>query len=105
MMRIALVIVLAVLSESPAFAQQDAGRAPLTLQELEQLALHNNPATTAAAAAVAAARARTAQASAWSNPTIGYSGAELTNGPDVRGQHGFFVEQTIPLGGKLRLSR
>jgi cobalt-zinc-cadmium efflux system outer membrane protein len=105
MMRIALVIVLAVLTESPAFAQNDAGREPLTLQELEQLALQNNPATTAAAAAVDAARARTAQAGAWSNPTIGYSGAELTNGPDVRGQHGFFVEQTIPLGGKLRLSR
>jgi outer membrane protein, heavy metal efflux system len=94
-----------VLTESPAFAQKDAGRAPLTLQELEQQALQNNPATTAATAAVDAARARTAQAGAWSNPTIGYSGAELTNGPDVRGQHGFFVEQTIPLGGKLRLSR
>ena len=105
MMRIALVIVLAVLTESPAFAQQDARRAPVTLQELEQLALQNNPATTAAAASVDAARARTAQAGAWPNPTIGYSGAELTGGPDVRGQHGFFVEQTIPLGGKLHLSR
>ena len=105
MMRIALVIVLAVLAEPPAFAQKDAGRAPVTLQELEQLALQNNPATTAAAASVDAARARTAQAGAWPNPTIGYSGAELTGGPDVRGQHGFFVEQTIPLGGKLHLSR
>ena len=76
----------------------------MTLQELEQLALQNNPATTAAAAAVDAARAQTAQAGAWPNPMIGYTGAELTGGPDVRGQHGFFVEQTIPLGGKLRLS-
>ena len=36
---------------------------------------------------------------------IGYSGAELTSNRDPRGEHGVFVEQTIPLGGKLRLSR
>ncbi len=37
---------------------------------------------------------------------IGYSGEEIKPGDlDVRGDHGFFVEQTIPLGGKLRLSR
>jgi cobalt-zinc-cadmium efflux system outer membrane protein len=105
-MRTAIVIVLTVLAASPSVRAQPASRvAPLTLQELEQLALANNPVKTAASAAVDAARARATQASAWPNPTVGYSGAELTGGPDVRGAHGFFVEQTIPLGGKLRLSR
>ena len=79
---------------------------PISLQELEQLALQNNPTTTAAAAGIEAARGRTRQAGAWPNPVIGYSGEEIKTGDlDKRGEHGFFVEQTIPLGGKLRLSR
>ena len=52
-----------------------------------------------------AARGRAQQAGAWPNPVIGYSGEELTANRDPRGEHGVFVEQTIPLGGKLRLSR
>jgi outer membrane protein, heavy metal efflux system len=37
---------------------------------------------------------------------IGYSGEEIKTGNlDRRGSHGFFAEQTVPLGGKLRLSR
>jgi cobalt-zinc-cadmium efflux system outer membrane protein len=80
---------------------------PMTLQELEQLALQNNPTPTAAASAIDAARGRARQAGAWPNPVIGYSGEEITKRGDIdpRGEHGFFVEQTIPLGGKLRLSR
>jgi outer membrane protein, heavy metal efflux system len=98
-------VLLALLAASPVLAQSAQGRAPLSLQELEQLALQNNPTRTAATAVVEAARARSGQAGAWPNPIVGYSGAELTSGRDVRGEHGFFVEQTIPLGGKLRLSR
>jgi cobalt-zinc-cadmium efflux system outer membrane protein len=80
--------------------------APITLQELEQLALEHNPTATAAAAGIDAARGRTRQAGAFPNPVIGYSGEELKAGNlDPRGEHGFFVAQTIPLGGKLRLSR
>ena len=79
---------------------------PITLNELEQLALQNNPTATAAAAGIDAARERTRQAGAWPNPVIGYSGEEIKTGDlDTRGEHGFFVEQTIPLGGKLGLSR
>jgi cobalt-zinc-cadmium efflux system outer membrane protein len=79
---------------------------PMTLNELEQLALQNNPTAAAAAAGIEAARGRTRQAGAWPNPVIGYSGEEIKTGAlDTRGEHGFFVEQTIPLGGKLRLSR
>jgi cobalt-zinc-cadmium efflux system outer membrane protein len=88
-------------------AQTSQTTAPaITLQELEQLALQNNPTTTATAAGIEAARGRTRQAGAWPNPVIGYSGEEIKTGDlDKRGEHGFFVEQTIPLGGKLRLSR
>jgi cobalt-zinc-cadmium efflux system outer membrane protein len=83
-----------------------AASPPMTLQELEQLALQHNPTATAAAAGIDAARGRTRQAGAWPNPVIGYSGEEIkAGGLDRRGEHGFFVEQTIPLGGKLRLSR
>jgi outer membrane protein, heavy metal efflux system len=85
-----------------AAAQQAAGRQPLTLAELEQLALQNNPTAMAAQAAVDATRSLASQAGAWPNPVFGYSGSELG---EQRGQHGFFVDQTILLGGKLRLSR
>ena len=89
----------------PVLAQTTSTSPPITLSELEQLALQNNP-TASAAAAARSARGRTRQAGAWPNPVIGYSGEEIKAGArDVRGEHGFFVEQTVPLGGKLRLSR
>jgi cobalt-zinc-cadmium efflux system outer membrane protein len=102
MMAAALLLTLA---GSPALAQSTPASAPITLQELEQLALRNNPTTAAAAATVDAARGRLQQAGAWPNPIIGYSGEELASARDPRGAHGVFVAQTIPLGGKLRLSR
>jgi cobalt-zinc-cadmium efflux system outer membrane protein len=83
-----------------------AAAEPLTLAVLEQLALANNPTFRAAQAGIEAARGRARQAGAWPNPVMGYSGEELKAGDlDARGEHGFFVEQTIPLGGKLRLGR
>lgn len=105
MRSLTIVAVLALL-QHPAFAQTGAPLAPITLAELEQLALQNNPTATAAAAGIDAARGRARQAGAWPNPVIGYSGEEIKTGDlDRRGEHGFFVEQTVPLGGKLRLSR
>jgi cobalt-zinc-cadmium efflux system outer membrane protein len=90
----------------PAPAQTTSTTPPITLSELEQLALENNPTASAAAAGIDAARGRTRQAGAWPNPVIGYSGEEIKRGAlDTRGEHGFFMEQTVPLGGKLRLSR
>ena len=80
--------------------------ASLTLEELERRALDNNPTLAQARAAVDASRGRAKQAGLLPNPTIGYSGDEISSGPVIRGgEHGFFVEQTIPLGGKLGLSR
>jgi outer membrane protein, heavy metal efflux system len=96
-----------VLLAGPVQAQvQPPAPAPITLEQLEQLALQNNPTSTAATAGIDAARERTRQAGAFPNPVIGYSGGEITtNDVDPRGEHGFFVVQAIPLGGKLRLSQ
>lgn len=106
MTRLALLTVL-VLSAGLAQAQTPPSTGPaMTLEQLEQLAIQNNPTGTAAAAGIDATRGRTRQAGALPNPVIGYSGEEIKTGDlDRRGEHGFFVEQTIPLGGKLRLSR
>jgi cobalt-zinc-cadmium efflux system outer membrane protein len=106
MTRLAVFIAL-VLFTGPAQAQTPSTTATaITLEQLEQLALQNNPTGTAAAAGIDAARGRTRQAGALPNPVIGYSGEEIKTGDlDRRGEHGFFVEQTIPLGGKLRLSQ
>ena len=106
MTRLVLVTVLAILA-GPAQAQPVVPAAPaMTLEQLEQLALQNNPTGTAAAAGIDAARGRMRQAGALPNPVIGYSGQEITTGDlDPRGEHGFFVDQTVPLGGKLRLSQ
>jgi cobalt-zinc-cadmium efflux system outer membrane protein len=95
---------------SPVLAQPVTATSPnqaaLTLERLEGLALENNPTIRQAAAGVDASRARARQAGAWPNPVIGYTGEEISPGPVIRGgEHGFFVEQTIPLGGKLRLGR
>jgi outer membrane protein, heavy metal efflux system len=80
--------------------------APITLAELESLALESNPTVSAARADIDAARGRATQAAKWPNPIAGYSGDELwAAGPPERGKHGFFVEQTIPLGGRLGLGR
>ena len=106
MRALALFAVIALLAPITQAQTTSTTAPPITLQELEQLALQNNPTATAAAAGIDAARGRTRQAGAWPNPVIGYSGEEIKTGDlDKRGEHGFFVEQTIPLGGKLRLSR
>lgn len=79
---------------------------PLTLSQLEQMALANNPTVQQAQAGVEAARGRARQAGAWPNPLIGYSGEEIAPGEIIqRGAHGPFMQQTIVLGRKLRLSR
>ena len=89
-------------------AQQPAspGRAGVTLAELEKLALESNPTMRAAQARIDAARGRARQAGAWPNPTVGVSIEEQPfRETDPHGSTGIFAEQTILLGGKLRLGR
>jgi cobalt-zinc-cadmium efflux system outer membrane protein len=78
----------------------------ITLAEVERMALERNPTLQSAAARLRASRARTDQAGAWPNPMVGFSAEEVGGRDgDPRGEFGFFVEQLIPLGGKLRLSQ
>ncbi|MFQ5926311.1 MAG: TolC family protein [Terriglobia bacterium] len=84
---------------------QDA-QSKMTLADLEQMALQHNPTLTQAAARIRAARGRKTQAGLYPNPSVGYTADEVSTGPIIRGgEHGFFVEQEIVTGGKLRLSR
>lgn len=77
----------------------------LTMEELEQMALQNNPTLAQAAAEIRAATGRKLQAGLYPNPTVGYLGEEIRGGFARGGQQGFFLGQEIVLGGKLRLSR
>jgi len=80
----------------------------LRLEELEQMALKNNPTLAQAEAAIQAAEGRRKQAGLWPNPIVGYEGEGLAFNPDVRtnrlGQY-VFVEQNILTGGKLGKSK
>jgi cobalt-zinc-cadmium efflux system outer membrane protein len=78
----------------------------LTLEELERMALAANPTLAQAAASVTAAEGRRRQAGAFPNPVVGYFGEGLAfRALGENSEHGLFVEQTIPLGGKLGKAR
>lgn len=75
-----------------------------TVEELEQIALANNPTLSQATAAVAKARGIRKQVGLYPNPTIGYFGNEI--GDDgTAGKQGGYVSQTVVTGGKLGLSQ
>lgn len=78
---------------------------PKKLGEFEQVALKNNPTLKQAQAVSAESSALARQAGLWPNPTIGYEGAEIRGGSFHGGEQGGFVQQTVVLGGKLRLRR
>ena len=85
---------------------QTAPESPLTLEELERIALEKNPTLTQATSEVDAARGRAKQAGLLPKLVLGYEAEEWAfRSGTGRGKQGVFVEQTIPLGGKLSLSR
>ena len=96
-----------VMQIAPAGAQTTpSGQTKITLEQLEQMALANNPTLAQASAEIRAAQGRKRQAGLYPNPTIGYTGEQIATGPSRRGgEQGFFVRQDVVLGGKLRLSR
>jgi cobalt-zinc-cadmium efflux system outer membrane protein len=75
---------------------------PLTLADLQRLALANSPLIRQAAADVQANRGALIKAGAYPNPTMGYEEdtAFTTGGP---GYQGGFIDQVIKTGGKLKL--
>ena len=85
--------------------QKGSSEQGMTLDELQQIALANNPTLGQAKAGVRAAQGLTRQAGLWPNPTVGYVGEEIRGGSFGGGQQGVFVQQDVILGGKLGLNR
>jgi cobalt-zinc-cadmium efflux system outer membrane protein len=77
---------------------------PLTLADLQRLALLTSPQIKQAQAAVDAARGAAYQAGLWPNPNMGFEVDTFgtTGGP---GYPGAFVDQLIKTAGKLQLAR
>src|SRR6266851_3017450 len=76
-----------------------------TLEELQQMALQNNPTFAQSAANIKAAEGRKKQSGLYPNPTVGYQGEQIRGGSFHGGEQGFFLQQDIVLGGKLGLNR
>lgn len=74
----------------------------MRLEELEAMAVQRNPTLAQAEAAVRAAEGRRRQAGLFPNPVAGYFLEEFAfRSPGETAEQGAFIEQTIPLGGKL----
>lgn len=76
----------------------------LTLLDLEDMALQNNPAVAQAAAQVRAARGHWVQVGLPPNFELGYSGQQLGSGGQAE-QQGVFIGQELITGKKLKLNR
>jgi outer membrane protein, heavy metal efflux system len=77
----------------------------ITLEELQQMALQNNPTFAQSAANVQAAEGRKKQSGLYPNPTVGYQGEQIRGGSFHGGEQGFFIQQDIVLSGRLGLNR
>jgi cobalt-zinc-cadmium efflux system outer membrane protein len=77
----------------------------MTLEELQQLALQDNPTFGQSAANIQAAEGRKKQSGLYPNPTVGYQGEQIRGGSFHGGEQGFFVQQDIVLSGRLGLNR
>jgi cobalt-zinc-cadmium efflux system outer membrane protein len=86
--------------------QAAAAASALRLEDLERMALQGNPTVAQAEAAIRAAEGRRVQAGLLPNPVVGYAGEEFAfRAFSDKSEHLGFIEQTIPLGGKLSKSR
>jgi cobalt-zinc-cadmium efflux system outer membrane protein len=91
---------------SPSYAQTVASQPrTITLEELEHMALQDNPTFAQSTANIHAAEGRKKQSGLYPNPTIGYQGEQIRGGSFHGGEQGFFIQQDIVLGGKLGLNR
>ena len=86
-------------------SQGTASKGGLRLEDLEQMALTNNPTVAQAQANLQVAAGLARQAGLYPNPTVGYYGDEIRGGYIGGGKQGAFASQTIVLGGKLRAAR
>ncbi len=77
----------------------------MRLEDLERMALLNNPTFAQVQANVRIAAGQARQAGFYPNPTVGYYGDEIRGGYTGGGKQGGFVSQTIVMGGKLGAAR
>jgi outer membrane protein, heavy metal efflux system len=77
----------------------------ITLEDLQQMALQNNPTLAQATANIRAAEGRKQQSGLYPNPIVGYQGEQIRGGSFRGGEQGFFVQQNIVTAGKLGLNR
>ena len=77
----------------------------MTLEDLQQMALQNNPTFAQSAANIQAAEGRKKQSGLYPNPTVGYQGEQIRGGSFHGGEQGFFVQQDVVLSGRLGLNR
>ncbi len=90
----------------PSRAQAPASEQKIiTLEELQEMALRNNPTFAQSAANIRAAEGRKKQSGSYPNPTVGYQGEQIRGGSFHGGEQGFFIQQDIVMGGKLELNR
>src|SRR5260370_26881576 len=73
----------------------------ITLEELQQMALQNNPTFAQSAANIQAAEGRKKQAGLYPNPTVGYQGEQIRGGVVYRGEERVFLSPGNLLGGKI----
>lgn len=90
---------------SPSGIPGPANNVGFRLEDLERMALANNPTVAQVQANLRAASGVARQAGLYPNPTVGYYGDEIRGGYSGGGKQGGFVSQTIVLGGKLRAAR
>ena len=91
-------------STVPDLLQETAGRKALRLEDFEQMAT-SNPTLKQASDLVRRTAGQAKQAGLYPNPSVGYEGDQIRGGEYHGGEQGAFVQQTIVLGGKLRLRR
>ena len=90
---------------TPAVGPQPVpGQAPLTLAELQNIAVTHNPLIRQAASDVDAARGAMIQAGAYPNPHLAYEADNINTGA-TNGYQGGNISQTIVTGGKLKLAQ
>jgi cobalt-zinc-cadmium efflux system outer membrane protein len=82
-----------------------AAPGPLTLADLEAMALQKNPTLVQAAAHIEMSRGKAQQAGLCPNPTVGPFGDQIGARNAIDERVGGFIEQEIVTAGKLRLSR
>src|SRR5258707_5260383 len=77
----------------------------ISLEELQQMALQNNPTFAQAVANIRAAEGRKKQSGLYPNPTVGYQVEQIRGGPFHGGEQSVFLQPGVGLGGKDDLDR